>query len=312
MPIADGFFARTVLKFRFSRAAHFIALTKPRVMSLAIFTALVGMALASGDLSFGRVVISISAIAIGAGAAGALNMWYDAPIDAKMARTSNRPLPAGVVSSTEALVFGMGLATISVIVLGFYANPLSACLLAATIIFYSVFYTMWLKFVTPQNIVIGGAAGALPPVIGWTAISGSLGWEPWLLFLIIFLWTPPHFWALALLKSTDYAAARIPMLPVVAGEAATKRQIFAYAIVLSPIGAAPSFVGMAGPLYGILATALGIEFLRRAWLLLRTPIDVSRAPAKSLFVFSIIYLYAVFTALLVDTVARWLLRSGGI
>ncbi len=300
MPIANGLVARTALVFRSSRATHFIALTKPRVMSLAIFTAFVGMVLAPGDMSFGMAVISIAAIATGAGSAGALNMWYDAPIDAKMARTSNRPLPAGTVSSAEALAFGLALATVSIIALALAANPLAAALLAATILFYCVLYTMWLKYVTPQNIVIGGAAGAFPPLIGWTAASGSLEWEALLLFGIVFLWTPPHFWALALLKSADYSAARIPMLPVMAGETATKKQIFAYIIVLAPFAAAPWFAGMTGMWYGVLAMALGVELLRRGWRLLRTPIDVSRAPARALFAYSIIYLYAIFSALLLD------------
>jgi len=309
MPVADNLVARTALVFRSSRATHFLALTKPRVMSLAIFTAFVGMVMAAGELSFGRAVISIAAIAIGAGSAGALNMWYDAPIDAKMARTSKRPIPGGSVSSAEALTFGLVLATVSVAALALAANLLSAGLLAATIIYYSVFYTMWLKYVTPQNIVIGGAAGALPPVIGWAAVSGSLDWEAWVLFGIIFLWTPPHFWALALLKSADYAAARIPMLPVVAGEAATKRQILAYITVLVPAGAAPWLFGMAGAWYGVFALALGAELLRRGWRLLRTPIDVSRAPAMGLFFYSIIYLYAIFAALLLDAAVRLVFRS---
>ena len=300
MPIANGLVARTALVVRSSRATHFIALTKPRVMSLAIFTAFVGMFVAPGEMSLGAAIMSIAAIATGAGSAGALNMWYDAPIDAKMARTSNRPLPAGAVSSAEALAFGLVLAVVSVVALALAANPLAAALLAATILFYSVFYTMWLKYVTPQNIVIGGAAGAFPPVIGWAAVAGSLDWGALLLFGIVFLWTPPHFWALALLKSADYSAARIPMLPVVAGETATKRQIIAYIIVLAPFAAAPWFVGMAGMWYGVLAMALGAELLRRGWRLLKTPIDVSRAPAKALFAFSIVYLYAIFSALLLD------------
>jgi protoheme IX farnesyltransferase len=309
MPVADNLVTRTALVLRSSRTNHFIALTKPRVMSLAIFTALVGMAMASGQLSFGRATIAILAIAVGAGSAGALNMWYDASIDAQMARTSKRPIPAGMVSPNEALAFGLVLAAISIIALALSANLLSAGLLAATIIFYSVFYTMWLKYATPQNIVIGGAAGALPPVIGWAAVSGSMDWDAWLLFLIIFLWTPPHFWALALLKTADYAAARIPMLPVVAGETATKKQIFAYTVVLAPMGAAPWFVGMAGMWYGVLAMALGVELVRRGWRLLRTPIDVSRAPAMALFAYSIIYLYAIFAALLIDASVRWAFQS---
>ncbi|SEM02674.1 protoheme IX farnesyltransferase [Roseovarius azorensis] len=300
MPIANGLVARTALVFRSSRVAHFIALTKPRVMSLAIFTAFVGMVVAPGEMSWGKTVISIAAIAAGAGGAGALNMWYDAPIDARMARTANRPLPAGEVSSVEALVFGLVLAVVGVIALALAANPLAAGLLAGTIAFYSVLYTMWLKYVTPQNIVIGGAAGALPPVIGWTAATGSPDWQALVLFGIVFLWTPPHFWALALLKSADYSAARIPMLPVVAGETATKRQILAYIVVLAPFAAVPWFAGMAGVVYGGLAMALGAELLRRGWRLMRTPIDVSRGPARGLFAFSIVYLYAIFSALLLD------------
>ena len=278
-------------------------------MALAVFTALVGMAIAPGEISPGMALVSIAAIALGAGAAGALNMWYDAPIDALMARTAARPIPAGSVTDHEALAFGLILAVVSVGVLGFSATVLSAVILAVTIIFYCVVYTMWLKYATPQNIVIGGAAGALPPVIGWTAVTGSLDWQAGVPFLIVFLWTPPHFWALALLKSADYAAARIPMLPNVAGEATTRQHIFAYAMLLAPVGVAPWALGMAGAGYGLLAFALGAELVRRAWTVLRVPVSTSRAPARALFAFSILYLYAIFAALLVDAATRHLAAS---
>jgi protoheme IX farnesyltransferase len=291
-----------LLAFWSGRARLFIKLTKPRVMALAVFTAFVGMAIAPGDISIAHTLVSITAIALGAGAAGSLNMWYDAPIDALMARTSVRPIPSGHVSSREALAFGLVLAVMSVEVLALSANGFAAAILAGAILFYSVAYTMWLKYVTSQNIVIGGAAGALPPVIGWAAVAGSVDWQAGVLFLIVFLWTPPHFWALALLKSADYAAARIPMLPNVAGEAVTRRHIFGYAVLLAPIGVAPWAFGMAGATYGILAVVLGAEFLRRAWIVLQTPVATSRAPAKALFAFSILYLYAIFLVLLIDSV----------
>ncbi len=306
MTFMEGRCMRSLLAFRSSRTRHFIDLTKPRVMALAVFTAVVGMAIAPGDITLGQAVVSIAAIALGAGAAGALNMWYDAPIDALMARTSIRPIPAGHVTAHEALVFGLALATMAVGVLALSANVLAAAILAATILFYSVAYTMWLKYATPQNIVIGGAAGALPPVIGWAAVTGSIDWQAGLLFLIVFLWTPPHFWALALLKSADYAAARIPMLPNVAGEVVTRRHIFAYALLLAPVGVAPWALGMAGAGYGALAVILGAELVRRAWRVLRTPVATSRAPAKALFAFSIIYLYAIFATLLIDGAIRHL------
>jgi protoheme IX farnesyltransferase len=295
-----------LLAFRLGRARQFIELTKPRVMALAVFTAFVGMAIAPGDIPIAHTLVSITAIALGAGAAGALNMWYDAPIDALMARTSVRPIPSGRVSSSEALAFGLVLAVMSVGMLALSANGLATAILAGTILFYSVAYTMWLKYATSQNIVIGGAAGALPPVIGWAAVTGSVDWQAGLLFLIVFLWTPPHFWALALLKSADYAAARIPMLPNVAGEAVTRRHIFAYAVLLAPIGAAPWALGMAGAGYGILAVILGAELVRRAWLVLRTQVSESRAPARALFAFSIVYLYAIFAALMIDAAIRHL------
>jgi heme o synthase len=304
MTFMEGRGVRSLPAFRSSRTRHFIDLTKPRVMALAVFTAFVGMVIAPGELSVGQGLVSIAAIALGAGAAGALNMWYDAPIDALMARTSTRPIPAGIVTTNEALAFGLTLAVVSVGLLALSANLLAAAILAGTILFYSAAYTMWLKYATSQNIVIGGAAGALPPVIGWAAVTGSIDWQAGLLFLIVFLWTPPHFWALALLKSADYAAARIPMLPNVAGEVVTRRHIFAYAVLLAPIGVAPWAMGMAGVGYGVLAVVLGVELVRRAWAVLRTPVTTSRAPARALFAFSILYLYAIFTALLLDAAIK--------
>ncbi|MEL6915341.1 MAG: heme o synthase [Pseudomonadota bacterium] len=284
---------------RLGRAGHFFALTKPRVMSLAIFTAITGMALAPGEMSAPSAMAAILAIAGGAGAAGALNMWYDAPLDRQMARTARRPIPAGQVAPQEALAFGLALAVLSVAALAIVANGPSAALLAATIAFYAVIYTMWLKHRTPQNIVIGGAAGALPPVIGWATVSGSLDWRAGLLFLIILIWTPPHFWALALMRSGDYARARIPMLTVVAGEAATRRQILGYALVLAPLGVAPWSAGLAGPAYGLAALILGAEFIRRALALHAAP-PGARGEAKALFSYSILYLFAIFAGLLID------------
>src|SRR6478752_5841032 len=230
-------------------AGDYLALLKPRVMSLVVFTALAGLVVAPGHMHPVLAFFALLCIAIGAGAAGALNMWYDADIDAVMSRTADRPIPAGRVTRGEALGFGTTLAVGSVAVLGLAANWLAAGLLAFTIFFYVAIYTMWLKRSTPQNIVIGGAAGAFPPMIGWAAATGGLSVEPCLLFLIIFLWTPPHFWALSLVRTDDYARARIPMLPVVAGVTETRRQILLYAIVLAPVGASPWLLGYAGAIY---------------------------------------------------------------
>ncbi|MBA3448399.1 MAG: protoheme IX farnesyltransferase, partial [Pseudaminobacter sp.] len=228
-----------------ARAGDFFALLKPRVMALAVFTAFVGLMMAPGLKHPATAMAAIAAIAAGAGAAGALNMWYDSDIDALMSRTSKRPIPLGRIMPAEALGFGLILAALSVTALGVLVDWLAASLLAFTIFFYVVVYTMWLKRITPQNIVIGGAAGALPPVIGWAAATGAVGVESVILFLIIFLWTPPHFWALALFKVGDYAAAGIPMMPNVAGEASTRKQIFAYSLLLAPIGVLPWAFGFA-------------------------------------------------------------------
>ena len=282
-------------------AGDFVRLLKPRVMSLVVFTAFVGLIAAPATLNPFIALIAIAAIAVGAGASGALNMWYDADIDAVMTRTATRPVPSGRVSAGEALSFGLVLSALSVMTLGVLVNWLAAALLAFTIFFYAVVYTMWLKRSTPQNIVIGGAAGALPPVIGWAAATGAVSLESIVLFMIIFLWTPPHFWALALFKSGDYERAGIPMLPNVAGEAATKRQIFAYSIPLAAVGMAPWAMGFAGPLYGIVAAALGAGFVWYAYRVLRMPqSDRAMKPAKQLFGFSLLYLFGIFAVLMAD------------
>ncbi len=238
-------------------------------------------------------------IAVGAGAAGALNMWYDADIDAVMTRTARRPVPMGRVQPGEALAFGLTLAVFAVVVLGLLVNVLAAALLAFTIFFYVVIYTIWLKRSTPQNIVIGGAAGAFPPMIGWAAVTGSLSLEPLLLFMIIFFWTPPHFWALALYRTEDYARAGIPMLPVVAGDANTRRQILLYTLILVPLGVAPWPLGYAGALYGVTAIVTGAIMVVLAWQVLRERRPAERA-SRNLFAFSILYLFLLFAVLLVE------------
>ena len=281
----------------------YLALLKPRVMSLVVFTALVGMAAAPATLNPALAAIALIAIAAGAGASGALNMWYDADIDRLMRRTAARPVPAGRLSREEALGFGLVLAAFSVTILGLAANWLAAGLLAFTIFFYVVIYTIWLKRWTAQNIVIGGAAGALPPVIGWAAVSGGVSIEPLVYFLIIFMWTPPHFWALALFAKGDYERAGVPMMPNVAGEDSTRRQILAYALVLAPIGVLPWFLGYAGAFYGAAAMLLGAEFIRRAILLWRRGSADNQKAAKRLFGFSILYLFALFAARLAESLA---------
>jgi protoheme IX farnesyltransferase len=277
----------------------YLALMKPRVMTLVVFTALVGLMIAPGHIHPVIGFTALLCIAVGAGAAGTLNMWYDADIDAVMTRTSSRPIPRGRVEPGEALAFGMVLAAFSVGVLGLLVNWLAATLLAFTIFFYVAVYTAWLKRSTPQNIVIGGAAGAFPPVIGWAATTGSISVEPCLLFLIIFFWTPPHFWALSLTRADDYARARIPMLPVVAGARETQRQILLYSAVLVPVGAAPWLLGYAPAIYGIaalLAGALMVAFACRVCGE-REGAHSERA-AHQLFTFSIVYLFVLFAVLL--------------
>jgi heme o synthase len=279
----------------------YLALMKPRVMSLVVFTALVGLMLAPGHLHPVIGFAALLCIAIGAGAAGALNMWFDSDVDAVMSRTARRPIPAGRVLPQEALAFGMTLAFGSVAVLGLVANWLAAALLAFTIFFYVVIYTMRLKRTTPQNIVIGGAAGAFPPIIGWAAASDAVGLESVLMFLIIFFWTPPHFWALSLRRAQDYARAGIPMLPVVSGFPETRRQILIYALVLAPIGASPWLFGYAGVLYGVTSIAAGALMV---WLSLRIKMlgdgPAGDRAAGQLFGLSILYLFALFAVLLLD------------
>ena len=280
----------------------YVALMKPRVMSLVVFTALVGLLIAPGHVHPVIALTALLCIAVGAGAAGALNMWYDADIDARMARTAGRPIPQGRVTPGEAAGFGMTLAVFATVTLALLVNVIAAALLAFTIAFYVVVYTMWLKRSTPQNIVIGGAAGALPPVIGWAAATGSVAVEPMLLFLIIFFWTPPHFWALSLYRTEDYARAGIPMLPVVAGEAATRRHIVLYTLILAPLGVVPWLLGYAGALYGIAAVVTGAAMIALA---LRLHGEGSRQDSRhgacrQMFAFSILYLFLLFAVLLVD------------
>jgi len=279
----------------------YIALLKPRVMSLVVFTALVGLVVAPGHVHPVIGFTALLCIAIGAGASGALNMWYDADIDAVMTRTAKRPIPAGRIEPGEALAFGATLAVFSVAVLGVLVDWFAAALLAFTIFFYVFVYTMWLKRATPQNIVIGGAAGAFPPVVGWAAVSGDVSLAPVLMFLIIFLWTPPHFWALSLLRCDDYAGAGVPMLPVVAGPDATRRQILLYTLILGPVGLAPWLAGFAGLIYGAVALVCGLVMLHFAWRVYRDRTGPAAASAaRKLFAFSLLYVFALFAALLAD------------
>ncbi|HEU5276524.1 MAG TPA: heme o synthase [Xanthobacteraceae bacterium] len=287
--------------------ADYVALTKPRVMSLVMFTAVVGLAIAPAHPHPLRDGIALLCIAAGAAAAGALNMWYDADIDALMARTAGRPIPGGRIARREALALGVSLAAASVAGLALFVNGLSAVLLAATIAFYVVVYTMWLKRSTPQNIVIGGLAGAVPPLIGWTAATGHIAPEPLALVLVIFLWTPPHFWALSLWRARDYARSGIPMLPVVAGPIETRRRILRYALALAPSGALPWLLGNAGVVYGAFSLAAGAGIAALAFALHRSATD---AAAKRLFGWSIIYLFFLFAALLLDSRLGPLLALG--
>lgn len=277
----------------------YVALMKPRVMSLVVFTGLAGLLVAPGELHWLLSAVAVLAIAIGAGASGAINMWYDRDIDAVMERTRKRPIPMGRVEPDEALTFGVVMACGSVLLMGIAVNFVAAGLLAASILFYVFVYTMWLKRRTPQNIVIGGAAGAFPPVIGWAAVTGTVGVESLVLFLLIFMWTPPHFWALALYRCGDYAAAGVPMLPVVSGKRETKRQILIYTILLAPVAVAPTLLGFAGWIYGSAAILLSAMFLAAAVAVCRDDTDRS---AKRTFGFSIFYLFALFALLIVDRV----------
>jgi len=279
----------------------YLALMKPRVMSLVVFTAFVGLMIAPGHIHPVLGFTALLCIAIGAGAAGALNMWYDADIDAIMTRTASRPIPSRRVTAGEAAGFGLTLGGFSVGVLALLVSWLAAALLAFTIFFYVVVYTVWLKRRTPQNIVIGGAAGALPPMIGWAAVTGSVSLESFLLFLIIFLWTPPHFWALSLLRADDYARAQVPMLPVVAGARETRRQIVLYSLLLAPAGLTPWLFGSAGLIYAVTAAVAGVLMIALAWRVNRVHEgEGADRAARGLFSYSILYLFTLFAMLLIE------------
>jgi protoheme IX farnesyltransferase len=280
----------------------FWALTKPRVLTLVVFTGLCGLLIAPGHINPVLAFTAILCIAMGAGAAAALNQWYEADLDAKMKRTRNRPLPAGRMDRQAALHFGVGLGTFSVVLMGLAVNLLAAAILTVSILFYVLIYTVWLKRRTPQNIVIGGAAGAFPALIGWAAVTGRVDLLPVLLFLLVFLWTPPHFWALSLFVNSDYAAAGVPMMSVVAGTKATRLQAFLYTLPMVAVAILPWPLGLAGPIYGVAALALNLVFLALA-----TRVGFSREedPAlmkaeRRLFAYSILYLFATFGVLVVD------------
>lgn len=275
----------------------YVRLLKPRVMSLVVFTAAAAIFLAPGDIHPLMACITILCVSLGSGAAGAINMWVERDTDALMERTRNRPLPSGRMDPQNAIEFAVAMAFASVFIMAVGVNLVAAAILALAILFYVFVYTIWLKRSTPQNIVIGGAAGAFPPMIGWAAVTGSVSFESIMLFILIFLWTPPHFWALALYKSDDYAKAGIPMLPVVKGNFATRKQILLYTIILFFSSLAPFFMGMAGEVYLVGATLLGLEFLRLALSLYR---EYSEALARKTFYFSISYLFLLFTLLVVD------------
>jgi protoheme IX farnesyltransferase len=293
-----------------STVNDWITLLKPRVLTLVVFTGWIGLLVAPGNLHPILGFTAILAITIAAGAAGAMNMWYDRDIDAIMSRTARRPIPAGRIAPGEALVYAITLAAGSVILMALATNLFAALLLAASIAFYVVIYTMWLKRRTAQNIVIGGAAGAFPPLIGWAAATGSIDVMPILLFAIIFFWTPPHFWALSLYAHADYRRAGVPMLPVVAGARSTRRHIFAYTLLLVPVTLSPWLLNLAGPVYGLSALTLGLAFLWYSWRTLTDKQDASGvsqtkdAPARATFRYSILYLFVLFTALAVDHFVR--------
>ena len=289
---------------RAATAGDYFALLKPRVMSLVVFTGLVGYVAAPGQGDGVLGFAAILAIAVAAGASGALNMWFDADIDAVMTRTRTRPIPAGRVDAEEALMLGLTLSALSVVTMWLASGWFAASLLAFTIFFYAVVYTMWLKRATPHNIVIGGLAGALPPAIAWAAKTGDLSLDPLLMVAIIFIWTPPHFWALSLLQKQDYAAAKVPMLPVTHGAKATRLQILLYSLVLAPLGFAPVLTGLGGIAYGAVATIGGAVFVYLAFRIWRSRagegVPGEDKPAMHMFGFSIAYLFILFAALLVE------------
>jgi heme o synthase len=295
--LLDNPAAETAIPGEGGRVVDFIELMKPRVMSLVVFTGAAGLIVAPGSLHPVLAAVAVLCIAVAAGASAAINMWYERDIDALMTRTRNRPLPTGRVEPAEALTLGAMLSLFSVMFMGLALNWVAAGLLALAIGFYVFVYTIWLKRRTPQNIVIGGAAGAFPPMIGWAAVTGDVSLASIALFALIFFWTPPHFWALALVKSGDYARAGVPMLPVVAGARETKRQILIYVVLLLPIALAPTLLGVAGWIYGSAAIALGLMFLLAA---IRVWFDESERSARQMFAFSILYLFALFALLIVD------------
>ena len=288
------------LPYAGAAVGDYLQILKPRVMSLVVFTGFVGLVVAPGHLHPVLAAVAVLCIAVGAGASGAINMWYDRDIDAVMRRTASRPLPAGRMMAGEALGFGVVLAVFAVAVMGLAVNWVAAELLALTIAFYVFVYTMWLKRRTPQNIVIGGAAGALPPLIGWAAVTGDVGWGAVALFAIIFFWTPPHFWALSLYRAGEYEAAGVPMLPVVAGARETKRQMLLYTLMLWPATLAPWLLGRAGPLYAVCAGGLSLLFTGAALRVWREGSDGGERQARQMFAFSLLYLFLIFTALLAD------------
>ena len=287
----------------FSYAKAFFNLMKPRVMSLVIFTCAVGLLIAPEKINFANAIFSLLAVALGSGAAGALNMWYESDLDSLMTRTCLRPIPTGKLSKNQALIFGIISSTLSVVALYIFSNLIAATTLLITILFYVFVYTIWLKRKTPQNIVIGGASGALPPVIGWAIATNSITLEPIILFLIIFVWTPSHFWALSLYKSEDYRKARIPMLPITSGVKTTKFNIFIYALILFPIALSPYFLNFSGLLYLAFATALSSYYIFISYRLLKEKNSVAEKKlATKLFAYSILYLFMIFSFILLDKV----------
>ncbi|MFO1081213.1 MAG: heme o synthase [Reyranellaceae bacterium] len=284
-----------------ARVRDYVDLLKPRVMPLVVFTGAIGLMIAPGLLHPFTAATAVAAIALGSGGAGAINMWYERDLDAKMARTRNRPVPAGRVAADDALGLGVLLSIFSVLLMAVATNFVAAALLAAAILFYVFVYTVWLKRRTPQNIVIGGAAGAFPPLIGWAATTGDVSLVGMALFGLIFLWTPPHFWALSLYRSDDYRRAGVPMLPVVAGARETKRQMLIYTVLLIPVALVPTLMGAVGWIYGTVALGFSLVFLARAIAVWRAPDDESgHPPARRMFRFSLLYLATVFGALPVD------------
>ncbi|MDC0231668.1 heme o synthase [Pelagibacteraceae bacterium] len=287
----------------FSNIKAFFNLMKPRVMSLVIFTCAVGLLIAPVKINFIDAICSLMAVALGSGAAGALNMWYESDLDSLMTRTCLRPIPTGKLTRNQALTFGIFSSLISVVGLYFFSNLIAATTLAITILFYVFIYTVWLKRKTPQNIVIGGASGALPPVIGWAIATNTISLEPIILFLIIFIWTPSHFWALSLYKTDDYKKAKIPMLPIISGVKATKLNIFIYSLILFPVAIAPYFFNFSGLTYFLLSSILSIYYIFISYKLLKEKNSaVEKKLAAKLFGYSIIYLFMIFTSILIDNV----------